>query len=214
MHEEQRKENFMRLERELQAKGYKLVAGVDEAGRGPLAGPVTAAACILPEDFDLPGLDDSKKLTEKKREYLADLIKEQAVAYCVASASHLEIDRLNILNASKLAMKRALAGLSVAPNYALIDGRDKLDISLEHKAVIGGDRLCACIAAASILAKVNRDRYMCELHELYPVYDFNRHKGYPTRSHFEALEKYGPCPVHRRSFSPVKEMTASEEELA
>jgi len=190
------------------------VAGVDEAGRGPLAGPVIAAACILPATFNLPDLDDSKKLTEKKRACLAELIKKQAVAYSVASASHLEIDRLNILNASKLAMKRALAGLAVAPDYALIDGRDKLDISLAHQAVIGGDRLCACIAAASILAKVTRDNLMCELHKLYPAYNFDRHKGYPTKSHFEALEKFGPCPLHRRSFSPVKEMVAEQEELA
>jgi len=212
--ETERKENLLQMERSLHAKGYLLVAGVDEAGRGPLAGPVMAGVCILPQAFNLPGLDDSKKLTEKKREYLSGLIMEQAVAFSLGSAGPGEIDRLNILNASKLAMKRALEDLHVPPDFVLVDGRDKLDIPVVQKAIIGGDGLCACIAAASILAKVARDKLMCEMHNFFPAYNFDQHKGYGTRLHFEAIEKFGPCPIHRRSFSPIKEMISAGKELA
>ncbi|NLI91412.1 MAG: ribonuclease HII [Peptococcaceae bacterium] len=206
MDEIQRINQLMQMENELRFEGYRLVAGVDEAGRGPLAGPVIASACILPDKFDLPGLDDSKRLTEKKRQYLAQKIKEQAVAFSLGSASSREIDLLNILKATKLAMKRALENLQIKPDYILVDGRDRLNIPFLHKTVIGGDGLCACIAAASILAKVSRDELMCEIHEIYPEYCFDQHKGYGTRMHLEAIYKFGPCPIHRQSFSPIKEI--------
>jgi ribonuclease HII len=196
----------MQMENEYHQQGFRLIAGVDEAGRGPLAGPVFAAACILPECFDLPGLDDSKKLTEKKREYLAAKIKEQAVAFSVASATSEEIDSLNILQATKLAMKRAVDLLSVIPDIVLVDGRDRINIALSHQPIVGGDGLCASIAAASILAKVTRDEFMCEMHEIYPEYCFDQHKGYGTKMHLEAIKVFGPCPIHRQSFSPIKEI--------
>jgi len=212
--EKKRIEKLLLTEKMLQAEGYRLIAGVDEAGRGPLAGPVMAAACILPENFNLPGLNDSKKLSEKKREYLSEMIMEQAVAFSLGSASPKEIDGINILNGAKLAMKRALEGLSVSVDYVLVDGRDSLDIPVVHKAIIGGDGLCACIAAASILAKVARDKLMCEMHAFFPEYYFDQHKGYGTRLHLEALDKFGPCAIHRLSFSPVREMVAAAKELA
>jgi ribonuclease HII len=206
---ERRKEvEFKSLEKNLHRQGYNFIAGVDEAGRGPLAGPVVAAACILPVDFNLPGLNDSKKLAEKKREHLAVLIKEQALAYSISFVGPEEIDLLNILQATKVAMKRALAGLKISPDYVLVDGRDKLEIPIKQEAIIGGDRLIASIAAASILAKVARDKAMKEIHKVFPVYGFDRHKGYGTKFHLEALKKYGPCPIHRRSFSPIKEMVS------
>lgn len=194
------------IENELYNEGYRLIAGVDEAGRGPLAGPVMAAACILPRQFDLPGLDDSKKIAEKKRVLLAAQIKEQAMSFSIGSATSKEIDLLNILKATKIAMKRALDNLSCKPEFVLIDGREGLDMQLSHRTVIGGDGLSASIAAASILAKVARDELMFEMHQIYPEYGFDQHKGYCTRLHLQILEKYGPCPIHRRSFSPVKEL--------
>lgn len=180
-----------------------LVCGVDEAGRGPLAGPVVAAAVILDPARPIPGLNDSKKLSEKKREALAVLIRERAIAWAVAEASIEEIDRLNILHASMLAMQRAVAALSVRPESALIDGNrcPKLDIPAE--AVVKGDGKIASIAAASILAKTVRDAGMLDLHAQYPMYGFDRHMGYPTAAHFAALEAHGASPVHRRSFGPV-----------
>ena len=180
-----------------------LVCGVDEAGRGPLAGPVVAAAVILDPARPIPGLNDSKKLSEKKREALAILIRERALAWAVAEASIEEIDRLNILHASMLAMQRAVAALSVRPESALIDGNrcPKLDIPAE--AVVKGDGKIASIAAASILAKTVRDAGMLDLHAQYPMYGFDRHMGYPTAAHFAALEAHGASPVHRRSFGPV-----------
>ncbi len=211
MEEIQRINELLQIERELHNEGYQLVAGVDEAGRGPLAGPVMAAACILPKDFLLPGLDDSKKLTAKKRVYLAEKIKEQAAAYGLGSATPGEIDLLNILQATKLAMKRALDKLAITPEYVLVDGRDRLTISIPHRAIVGGDRLCACIAAASILAKSVRDELMGEMHRIYPEYGFGQHKGYATRSHLEAIHRFGPCPIHRLSFSPIKELVSSPE---
>ena len=182
--------------------GYMSVCGIDEAGRGPLAGPVFAAAVILPEGLVIEGLDDSKKLSEKKRERLFDVIKECALDWSVASASHGEIDEFNILNASMLAMKRAAQGLTrVRPDFALIDGNRVPDgLFCNAEAIIGGDAKSASIAAASVLAKVSRDRFMITLDEKYPEYEFARHKGYPTALHRELLLKYGPCEEHRRTF--------------
>ena len=180
-----------------------LVCGIDEAGRGPLAGPVVAAAVILDPARPIPGLNDSKKLSEKKRLVLAEMIRERAIAWAVAEASVEEIDRINILQASLLAMQRAVAGLAVRPISALVDGNrcPKLDIPAE--AIVQGDGKIASIAAASILAKTVRDAGMRVLHAQYPQYGFDRHMGYPTAAHFKALEEHGASPVHRRSFGPV-----------
>ena len=192
--------SLMELESSLRAEGYALICGVDEAGRGPLAGPVCAAAVILPPDAELPGLNDSKKLSEKKRELLFPMIQEQAVAWSVAFASVEEIEELNILRATFLAMNRAIAGLDPKPDLALIDGNQNREIAMPSRTVIHGDARCACIAAASILAKVSRDRLMKELAVRYPQYGFEKHKGYGTKAHYAALREYGPCPIHRRSF--------------
>ena len=187
-------------EQALHAEGIGLVCGVDEAGRGPLAGPVCAAAVILPEGIELPGLNDSKKLTEKKREALFPLIQEAAIAYGIAFATVEEIEEMNILSAALLAMNRAIAQLNPAPELALIDGNTTRSIKIPARSVIGGDGKCACIAAASVLAKVTRDRYMYELAEQYPQYGFAKHKGYGTKDHYAAIEQYGMCPAHRPSF--------------
>ncbi|MBR4949871.1 MAG: ribonuclease HII [Clostridia bacterium] len=187
-------------ENQLREKGYKLICGVDEAGRGPLAGDVYAAACILPENIEIDGLNDSKKLTEKKRELLYPIIKEKAICYCVATASVEEIDEYNILNATFLAMRRAVEGLSLKADFALIDGNRIKDMPLPCETVIGGDGKSASIAAASILAKVERDHYMEELSEKYPQYQFEKHKGYGTKLHYEMLDKYGVSDIHRKSF--------------
>ena len=180
-----------------------LVCGIDEAGRGPLAGPVVAAAVILDPARPIAGLNDSKKLSEKKREQLAVLIREQAVAWAVAEASVEEIDRLNILHATMLAMQRAVAGLAVAPERAMVDGNRCPQLPMPTEAVVKGDGKIAAIAAASILAKTVRDAGMLALHARYPMYGFDRHMGYPTAAHFAALEAHGASPVHRRSFAPV-----------
>ncbi len=187
-------------ERLLHSQGTALVCGVDEAGRGPLAGPVCAGAVILPEGCDLPGLNDSKKLTEKRREALFPLIQERAVAWAVAFATVEEIEQMNILSAALLAMDRAIRQLDPAPELALIDGNTTRSISVPARSVIGGDGKCACIAAASVLAKVSRDRVMRKLAEQYPQYGFEKHKGYGTREHCAAILRYGPSPVHRPSF--------------
>ena len=192
-------------EREAPAQGYAAVCGVDEAGAGPLMGPVYAAAVILPEDCDLPELNDSKKLTEKKREKLFPLIKERAIAWFVARVEASEIDATDILSARMKVMQLAMDGLAVTPELALIDGnRDKgrsAAITTAHRCIVGGDGKSASIAAASVLAKVSRDRYVTEvLDKAYPQYQFARHKGYGTKLHYEMLDKYGPCPEHRRSF--------------
>ena len=196
--------DFYQYEREAQADGCVRVCGCDEAGAGPLAGAVYAGAVILPPEADLPGLDDSKKLTEKKREALFPLIQAQAVAWAVARAEPEEIDATDILSARMLAMQRAIDALAESPDLALVDGnRDHgrhAAITTPHRLVVKGDSLSASIAAASILAKVSRDRYMAEMAERYPQYEFERHKGYPTRRHYELLAQYGPCPIHRRSF--------------
>ncbi len=179
---------------------HPIICGVDEAGRGPLAGDVYAAAVVLDSGVTIDYLNDSKKLSEKRREELFDVIKEKARAYCIATASVEEIDRLNILNAAMLAMKRAVEGLGIAPDLALIDGNRLPDISCKAQYVIKGDAVSASIAAASVLAKVARDRYMKALAEKYPQYVFEKHKGYGTKLHYECLEKYGISEVHRRSF--------------
>ena len=188
------------LEQELTEQGYTAVCGVDEAGRGPLSGPVVAAACILPLGLYIEGLDDSKKLSPKKRDLLFDAIKENAIAYSIAEASVAEIDEMNILEATLLAMRRAIAGLSVPADYALIDGNVDRDFSLPAQAVIGGDAKSPSIAAASILAKVTRDRACIELDRQYPQYGIAKHKGYGTRQHMDALRQYGPSPIHRKQF--------------
>lgn len=180
--------------------GLRLICGVDEAGRGPLAGPVCAAAVILPEHLQIPGLNDSKKLTDKKRRELFPVIQEQAIAYGIGLASESEIDEINILQATFLAMRRALDQLTVRPEIALIDGNRETDFGLPVKTVVKGDSLSANIAAASILAKVTRDNLMMELAQQYPEYGFEIHKGYGTKAHYEALRTYGPCPIHRKTF--------------
>jgi len=180
------------------------IAGVDEAGRGPLAGPVVAAAVILNPDKPIPGLKDSKVLSEKKREALYDLIISDALSFAVAEASVEEIDLHNIFQASLMAMQRAVSALSIQPTQALIDGKHCPKLLCDTHAIVQGDRLIEAISAASILAKVTRDRQMVEAAKLYPDYGFDRHKGYPTRAHREAIQQYGVLPIHRRSFGPVK----------
>ena len=189
-----------RLETELREAGYSAICGVDEAGRGPLSGPVVAAACILPAGSVIEGLNDSKKLTPKQRDRLFDTVREVAVAYSVGQASPEEIDELNILNATMLAMRRAIEGLPVKADFALIDGNCARGIELPHKTVISGDALSVSISAASILAKVTRDRICLENDRDYPEYGFAKHKGYGTKDHMDALRRLGPCPLHRRSF--------------
>lgn len=178
----------------------QIICGVDEAGRGPLAGPVCAAAVILPKHLELPGLTDSKKLTDKKRRELYPIIKEQAIAYGIGFASEKEIDEVNILQATFLAMQRALDQLNVKPDLALIDGNRKKDFGIPVKTVVKGDSLSANIAAASVLAKVTRDDLMLEMAEKYPEYHFDIHKGYGTKAHYAALTEHGPCLIHRMTF--------------
>lgn len=192
--------NWLEYENKAIKYGYKAVCGVDEAGRGPLAGPVCAAAVILPANTIIDGVNDSKKLTEKKREELFDIIKETAISYSVAFASVEEIENLNILNATMLAMKRAVEGLDVNADYAIIDGNKlpQLDIPCEY--IIKGDAKSMSIASASILAKVSRDRLLYKYAQEYPQYRFDKHKGYGTKLHIQALKEFGPCPYHRKSF--------------
>ena len=192
--------DLWQYEREAFDAGVKLVCGVDEAGRGPLAGPVCAAAVMLPPGLEIPGLNDSKKLTDKKRRELYDVIVSRAISYGIAFASEQEIDELNILQATFLAMERAMAQLAPTPALALIDGNRTRDFGLPVRTIVRGDGLSASIAAASILAKVTRDRYMEELDAQYPQYGFAVHKGYGTRRHYDALREYGPSPVHRTTF--------------
>lgn len=192
--------NMWEIENSLYSDGFKIICGVDEAGRGPLAGPVCAAAVILPNGLEIPGLTDSKKLTDKKRRELFPIIKEQAVAYGIGLASHEEIDEINILQATYLAMERALVQLSVKPDIALIDGNRSKDFGLPVRTVVKGDSLSANIAAASVLAKVTRDDLMLEMAEKYPEYGFEVHKGYGTKAHYEALRAYGASAIHRKTF--------------
>ena len=190
------------IENEYADKGFKAICGIDEAGRGPLAGPVYAAAVILPPDCEIEGLNDSKKLTEKKREALFDVIIEKALAYGIGTASEKEIDEINILNATFLAMKRAVEALEIKPDLALIDGNQKPKIGsdITEVTVVKGDAKSMSIAAASVLAKVSRDRYMLEMAEKYPQYEFEKHKGYGTKLHYEKIAEYGISDIHRRSF--------------
>lgn len=190
--------------------GYTKICGVDEAGRGPLAGPVVAGACILPSGLVIPGLDDSKKLSVKKREHLYDEICESALSWSVGIAAPDEIDTYNILEASLLAMRRAVSSLSVQPDFLLIDGNISRGFSTDAKAVVGGDGICQSIAAASVLAKVTRDRLCIELDRQYPIYGFAKHKGYPTKAHKLAVFEYGPCPIHRKSFLSFLERDKSK----
>lgn len=197
--------DLLEYERKLWEDGYELIAGVDEAGRGPLAGPVYAAAVIFPKDVVIDGINDSKKLSEKKREALFDIIKENALAYSIVSVDEKEIDEINILNAAMNAFKMALESLEVKPDFALLDGNRAPELDIPFEAVVKGDAKVQSIAAASILAKVARDRYITEMDSVYPQYGFAKHKGYPTKEHKEAVAKYGPSPIHRRTFKGVSE---------
>lgn len=192
--------NMWEIEEAYFAQGIRLICGVDEAGRGPLAGPVCAAAVILPANLDIPGLNDSKKLSDKRRRELFPVIKEKALAYGIAFANEKEIDTINILQATFLAMERAMAQLKISPELALIDGNQKKDFGIPAETVVHGDSLCASIAAASILAKVTRDDYMLEMAQKYPQYGFDIHKGYGTKAHYAALRENGPCQIHRMTF--------------
>lgn len=193
-------ENMWAYEDALNADGYQLICGVDEAGRGPLAGPVCAAAVILPAHVDIPGLNDSKKLSDKKRRELFPLIQEKAIAYAIAFSDEKEIDIVNILQATFLAMQRAVSQLSVQPDYILVDGNRLPDFNTPASAVVKGDSLSASIAAASVLAKVTRDDWMLKMATRYPAYGFEIHKGYGTKAHYAALAENGPCEIHRMTF--------------
>ena len=189
----------------------KLIAGVDEVGRGPLAGPVVTAAVILPEDHNIQGLNDSKKLSKSKRETLSSQIKESALAWSIGQCSVEEIDRINILNATMLAMQKAVSGLSMMPHLVLVDGNRTPDFGIKSEAIVKGDGKVECISAASIIAKVFRDELMAQLSVQYPQYGFEQNAGYPTKRHREALLKYGASPVHRKSYAPVQATLAFEE---
>ena len=193
-------QDMWKIEQEYFDKGIQLICGVDEAGRGPLAGPVCAAAVILPPNAEIPGLNDSKKLSDKKRRELYPIIKEQAIAYGIAFADHHEVDEINILQATYLAMERAINQLNVKPELALIDGNRAKGFGIPVQTVVHGDSLSASIAAASVLAKVTRDNFMLEMAEAYPGYDFEIHKGYGTKAHYAALTKLGPSAIHRMTF--------------
>jgi len=191
---------------DIDLKNYRFIAGVDEAGRGPLVGSVVAAAVILDNENPITGLNDSKKLSAKKRELLALEIKQHAKAWSVSSVEPRVIDEINILQASLLAMKQAVESLSISADFALIDGNKLPDLDCDAEAIVKGDARVAAIAAASILAKVERDQQMLALHHEYPQYEFDRHKGYPTKVHMALLEEHGPCPEHRKTFGPVKRL--------
>lgn len=197
--------NFFEYENKCRQQGYKCIAGVDEAGRGPLAGAVYAAAVVFDEGVYIEGVNDSKKLTEKKREALFDEIIAKAKSYCIFSVDEKVIDQINILNATYKAFCGAIDGLNPPCDFALIDGNRAKDISVPFETVVKGDSLSFSIAAASILAKVARDRYITEADKLYPEYGFAKHKGYGTKEHLEAIKKYGPCPIHRLTFGGVRE---------
>lgn len=192
--------DMWQIEHQFYAQGIRTICGVDEAGRGPLAGPVCAAAVILPENLEIPGLDDSKKLSDKRRRELFPVIQEQAIAYGIGFADHEEIDEINILQATFLAMERAIQQLSVKPDFALIDGNRMKDFGVAAQTVVRGDSLSANIAAASVLAKVTRDDYMLQMAKEYPEYGFDVHKGYGTKAHYAALAEHGPCRIHRMTF--------------
>lgn len=201
-----------RFETELSEQGYKLVCGIDEAGRGPLCGPVCAAACILPIGLEIEGLNDSKKLSEKKREKLYDIICEKAIAYAVAFADVEEIDEMNILEATLLAMRRAVSWLQVKPDYLLVDGNCCRSFDIPARAVVKGDALVPSIAAASILAKVSRDRMCMLLDKEYPQYNIAKHKGYGTKEHMQLIRDYGISPIHRKSFIHLDKLNKQNDE--
>jgi ribonuclease HII len=211
LREDERLQNLLHFERELYQQGYRLIAGVDEAGVAPLAGPVVAAAVILPRNYKLPGLNDSKKiLNRRKREMLAQQIKQDAVCWATGSAEVEEIDRLNVYRSGLLAMKRAVESLDPNPEYVLVDARTIPHCNYPQKSVVHGDALCAVIAAASLVAKTTRDSHMLELDRIYPGYGFADHKGYPTPEHLKVLKQRGPLPVHRKSFAPVRDALAQD----
>lgn len=201
-HEEElkRQSEMWLFENEKKLEGYRMVAGVDEAGRGPLAGPVFAACVILPDDCVIDGINDSKKLSEKKRELLFDEITKKAIAYSIASIDERIIDEVNILNATHIAMNKAVDEMKIKPDFVLIDGNSIKNMTTPHQTIVKGDSKSISIAAASILAKVSRDRFICELADKYPEYQFEKHKGYGTKVHTDALKKFGPCKIHRKSF--------------
>jgi ribonuclease HII len=193
-----------KFESQFKQKGFDVICGVDEAGRGSLAGPVVAAAVVLNQDVNIEDIKDSKLLSAKKREQLFCEISENSIDFCISEASSEEIDKLNILNATLLAMQRAVNGLNTKPDIALIDGNVAPKLNLKSKTIVHGDSICISIAAASILAKVYRDSLMFKCHTKYPIYNFSKHKGYGTKFHFEAIKKYGLCPIHRKSFKLFK----------
>ena len=195
-----RQQAMWEYEKKSYSNGYSLVAGVDEAGRGPLAGPVFAACVILPKDCIIDGINDSKKLSEKKRELLFDEICQKAISYSIASVDEKKIDEVNILNATHIAMNKAVEGMKIPPDYVLIDGNSIKNMKTPHETIVKGDQKSISIAAASILAKVSRDRYILKLSEKYPQYGFEKHKGYGTKLHTDAILKYGPSPIHRKTF--------------
>jgi len=213
--EERKKKAILRLkemkkpEEELYNNGIKVIAGMDEAGRGPLAGPVVAAAVILPPDFNVPGVDDSKRLTEKKREALYEVITDQALSYSIGIVDNYIIDDINILRATRLAMKQAINRLKIKPEYILIDALTLKDIPIPQRGIIKGDSISISIAAASIIAKVTRDRMMKEFHKRFPQYALDRNKGYGTKEHLEGIASYGPCLLHRKSF--IKKYYSEDE---
>lgn len=206
--------NLYKYEEELYDSNYKLVCGIDEAGRGPLAGPIVVAACILPAFTKIEGINDSKKLSEKKRKELFKIIKKEAIDYSIVFVSEKEVDKLNVYQATKKGMLEAVNKLKSKPDYVLIDAMPLNELEMKHLSLVHGDALSASIAAASILAKVTRDEYMEKMDFKYPNYGFKKHKGYCTKAHIEALEKYGPCKIHRKTFSPVSKYYACERQLS
>lgn len=205
INERTRISKLLHWERKLWATGYQFVAGIDEAGRGPLAGPVVAAAVVFSQQPYIPGMDDSKRVSSNVRQELVLAINENALGVGVGSVDEKEIDRTNIRQASLVAMRLAAESLPIIPDFALVDGRDIPELDLEARALIKGDRISFSIAAASIIAKVTRDQMMVEYHKIYPNYGFDRNKGYPTPEHLRALKLHGPCPIHRRSFRPIRQ---------
>lgn len=210
--------NLYEFEEKLYDEGYHLICGVDEVGRGPLAGPLVVAACILPPFLRIDGINDSKQLSEKKRKELYKIIIKNAIAYHIVFISEEDVDSLNIYQATKKGMLLAISGLKQKPDYALIDAMPLGELDIPHNSIIHGDARCASVAAASILAKVTRDEYMEKMDIKYPNYGFKKHKGYGTKAHMEALEKYGPCEIHRKTFAPVskyysKQMSLTFDEL-
>ena len=205
--------NLYKYENELYDEGFENICGVDEAGRGPLAGPVVVAACILPPFLKIEGINDSKQLTEKKREALYKIIVKNALAYSVVFVSEKEVDELNIYQATKKGMLKAISDLKITPDYVLIDAMPLGELELKHQSLIHGDALSASVAAASILAKVSRDHYMEKMDFKYPNYGFKKHKGYGTKEHLAALEKYGPCKIHRKTFGPVSKYFSKQLSL-